>query len=131
MGYLGCLGASPDLPALDFVLSRREEVDQLHRLEAGGDDLRQGARRLMLQTQNIPTQYIPYTYRNSYTNSHMDTYTSTYTSSYMDTYTSTYKGSSANLQTSQESRNACVHVSCPCNPGFPNTVLSSRSHTYA
>jgi hypothetical protein len=31
------------LPALDLVLARREEVDELDGAEAGGDDLRQRA----------------------------------------------------------------------------------------
>ncbi len=51
LAHLGCFGAFADLPALDLVLACCEEIDELDRPEAGGDDLWQGARCLILQIQ--------------------------------------------------------------------------------
>ena len=50
---LGCLGALADLPALDLVIARCEEVYELDRTKARRDDLGQRRDRLILPTTNV------------------------------------------------------------------------------
>jgi hypothetical protein len=56
--HLRCLGALANLPALDLVLARREEVDELDGLEAGRNDLGQRAHSLILQLPELDMKWL-------------------------------------------------------------------------